>query len=261
MRGAVFFDWDGTLTDGRDIPEPTPGTREAFRQLKENGYALFLATGRAKPYVTDGGLPFDGMICSNGSYAESGGRVVLDTPIPRDPLRRLLDRLKQLGIPCGIDHPRMCMTNAPEDPLFRRWLTTFGIPEAVFRPLETGEVPDGYKLSILYHSENEILLLRRELGGEFEFNLNSGYPCADTGARGTNKGLGLSALAGALGIAREQTVAFGDSENDLGMLRAAGIAVAMGRHSPALDPVCDRIAGTVEEDGVASELRKLGMIR
>ena len=42
------------------------------------------------------------------------------------------------------------------------------------------------------------------------------------------KGTGLLALAAQLGISPEQTIAVGDADNDLPMLRAAGLAVAMG---------------------------------
>lgn len=45
---------------------------------------------------------------------------------------------------------------------------------------------------------------------------------------GVNKGSGLLALADHLGIPHEATIAVGDAENDLSMLRAAGLGVAMG---------------------------------
>ena len=64
-------------------------------------------------------------------------------------------------------------------------------------------------------------------------------------------------LAAHLGLDLSQTVAFGDDVNDVSMLRAAGIGVAMGNASPEALQAADRITGTCDEDGVAQALRRL----
>ena len=72
-----------------------------------------------------------------------------------------------------------------------------------------------------------------------------------------DKGLALTFLAGRLGIREEQIAAFGDNENDIGMLAAAGVRVAMGN---ALDPVKEQatiIADTNERDGVAKIIEEI----
>ena len=59
-RGIVFFDFDGTLVDETArIYRPTAATKEALRQLKENGYLAVLATGRAKCYVPETGIAWE----------------------------------------------------------------------------------------------------------------------------------------------------------------------------------------------------------
>ena len=78
-KGAVFFDYDGTLTDEHaGILKPTEATREAIRKLRENGYLAILATGRAIPYIYDMGVEFDGMSTSNGTYGVVAGEVIFD---------------------------------------------------------------------------------------------------------------------------------------------------------------------------------------
>ena len=72
-------------------------------------------------------------------------------------------------------------------------------------------------------------------------------------APGVNKGAGLLALAERLGIAPEETMAIGDNSNDVPMLRAAGLGVAVANASDealeAADYVCeaDNNAGGVAE--------------
>ena len=70
-----------------------------------------------------------------------------------------------------------------------------------------------------------------------------------------DKGRALLALARHLGIPAEDTVAFGDSSNDLRMLRAAGTSVAMGNAAPEVRAVCDYVTDTNDRDGVAAFLR------
>ncbi len=66
-----------------------------------------------------------------------------------------------------------------------------------------------------------------------------------------NKGDALLALAAHLGIAREQTMAFGDGSNDIPMLQAAGIGVCMANGCEESLAAADRVTVTNDEFGVA----------
>ena len=68
------------------------------------------------------------------------------------------------------------------------------------------------------------------------------------------KGPALERLAGILGVAPSEIIAFGDEENDLDMLRFAGTGVAMGNASPILKDMADYVTLTNDEDGVAHAL-------
>ena len=48
----------------------------------------------------------------------------------------------------------------------------------------------------------------------------------------------------------------GDSSNDVAMLRAAGLGVAMGNASPAVREVADAVTARVEENGAALAVRR-----
>ena len=62
------------------------------------------------------------------------------------------------------------------------------------------------------------------------------------------------------GIAPAEAMAFGDGENDLSMLRRAGIGVAMGTASAAVKSGADYVTGTVDEDGILSALEHFGLL-
>lgn len=70
------------------------------------------------------------------------------------------------------------------------------------------------------------------------------------------KGNALRRLCGHLGIDVAQTIAFGDGTNDISMLQAAGIGVAMANAPQEVKDAADRVTLTNEEDGIADFLEK-----
>ena len=69
MNYAIaFFDIDGTMLDF-GAPDISPAVEKALKTLQEQGYKLFIATGRAPYNIPQlGSLVFDGTVCFNGSY-------------------------------------------------------------------------------------------------------------------------------------------------------------------------------------------------
>jgi len=76
-------------------------------------------------------------------------------------------------------------------------------------------------------------------------------------ARDADKGHGLRALCSHFGIAPAHAVAFGDSDVDVPMFEAAGLAIAMGNASAEAKARAHRITGRVDEDGVAQAIEEL----
>ena len=62
------------------------------------------------------------------------------------------------------------------------------------------------------------------------------------------------------GLLKEETLAFGDGNNDLEMIKHVGVGVAMGNGSEALKDVADMVTDSVDEDGVWNALKKLGLV-
>ncbi len=72
-----------------------------------------------------------------------------------------------------------------------------------------------------------------------------------------DKGAALGRLCALLGVPAENTVAFGDGENDLSFLKAAGVSVAMGNAKQILKECATLVTDTNENDGVAKILEKI----
>ena len=79
--------------------------------------------------------------------------------------------------------------------------------------------------------------------------------------KGYSKATACEFILKHMGIPKERAYVFGDSSNDLAMFEYADHAVAMGVHSPVLDPHTEYVTNTVEEGGIAHALRHYGLIR
>ena len=72
-----------------------------------------------------------------------------------------------------------------------------------------------------------------------------------------NKGQGIRDICGVLGVDTAEVIAFGDAENDIPMLRAAGMGVAMGNAADAVKQAADMVTLSNNDDGIAAALEKL----
>lgn len=73
----------------------------------------------------------------------------------------------------------------------------------------------------------------------------------------TSKGMALKWLMERLGLKKEEVMAVGDSENDIELLRAAGLAVAMGNALQQVKDAADFVTLSNDEDGAAYALEHL----
>jgi Cof subfamily protein (haloacid dehalogenase superfamily) len=75
-------------------------------------------------------------------------------------------------------------------------------------------------------------------------------------AEGTDKGTAMLKLGELLGIRREEIMACGDGMNDIAMLKAVGLGVAMENAEPEVREAADYITTSNDEDGVAKAIEK-----
>ncbi|OLS36915.1 Cof-type HAD-IIB family hydrolase [Bacillus sp. MRMR6] len=91
--------------------------------------------------------------------------------------------------------------------------------------------------------------------GEFEIT-NSSPRNIEVNAAGINKEKGLGIVCKRLGISMGNVMSVGDSLNDLAMIKAAGLGIAMGNAQSIVKESADWITATNREDGVALAIRK-----
>ncbi len=110
----------------------------------------------------------------------------------------------------------------------------------------------------LYHADpEERIRTRAQLDIpdlELAYSEVSSLECS---AAGVSKGSGLERLCGLLGISMEECIAVGDADNDIPMLRAAGLGVAMGNAHVHVKTAADRVVSDLDHGGCAQAVMML----
>ena len=111
-----------------------------------------------------------------------------------------------------------------------------------------------YKILFATPDAGKLEKPREELEADFQFCMQApgrwGMANGELINRKFHKGTAVRRLCEYLGIPLENTVAFGDSMNDLEMLETAGLGICMGGGSPALQSAADEVCPPREEDGL-----------
>jgi hydroxymethylpyrimidine pyrophosphatase-like HAD family hydrolase len=227
-------------------------------------------------------MGFDGVVSSGGAYIETAEpgqapKLLFRAFFEQKTLRRLLDYLNAGKNPYMIELPGKVFAG----PYLKSWFDTVyaGQPRTfrtfmekifmriLFRKLVQGEPSSGdsvCKIVFLESGGVDFEALQKEFGGECELFRNS-IPVSymkggEISPRGVHKGSALEKVAAYHGASREDTIAFGDSDNDRTMLEYAGVGIAMGNADQTLKQGADDVTDTIGNDGLAKAFKKHGLI-
>lgn len=132
--------------------------------------------------------------------------------------------------------------------------------EKWLKALESEALP--FTKAVLYpsHDISDLLISRLKHMGSFEIApsvmFGGELHNIEINRRGVNKGQGLRWLAKELGCTMENLAAIGDSDNDLTMLRAAGLGIAMANSRKNVRLTADVVTGSNTENGVAQAIER-----
>lgn len=271
----IFLDIDGTLTEpGKNVPPPS--ALEAVRRAQAKGHKAVLCSGRN--YVMLSPLlqyNFDGVISSAGGCIEYGGKVVYDCPMTPEQQRRVLSVFEESGVYRTIGSRHHSYTDEgfkeflAENAQSRansellRWRVQLE-SELDIRPMAEYDGEPIYGLVFMSRGLERLRRPMELLQDEFHFCIQDTDACGIVNGelmnKAFNKGMAVQRLCQYLGIPVEDTVAFGDSMNDLELLQTAGYAVCMGNGSAGLKEIADLVCPSVEEDGLYWAFETLNLI-
>lgn len=252
MIKAIFFDVDGTLVSFQ-THTISPATLAALHTLRERGVKLFLSTGRHQVMlgpVLDL-FSFDGYVTLSGQYCYAGDQVVLRNPMTPQAVEELVSAAGDETFSCIFLGGKEVYLNCIND-FTRRFISDLNIPMPPVRPASYALGREIYQAITFLDRDNEHLLLDRAP----HLKTTRWHPhFLDVIPPTGGKDKGMDAILEHFGIPVEESMAFGDGENDLTMLVHAGIGVAMGTASDEVKRQADWATASVDEDGIVKALQ------
>lgn len=273
MGKLIFIDIDGTLTvAGENIP-PSSAV-EAIKMAQKKGHKVFLSTGRnigmLSPLLKYG---FDGVIGCGGGIILVDGKLIYDCPMSDDQRDIALEVLARNGVfrtieaydvTYGDENLSDFLDNTDSNNSeIERWRKSLA-SELGIRPMSEYDGRPIYKIVVMCNKSFQLDEARKLLGKDFNFAIQDveAFNClnGDLVNRKFDKGKGIIRVCEELNVDIKDTVAFGDSMNDLEMLEVAGISVVMGNGSEKLKAKADFVADRVDNDGLYKAFKKLELI-
>lgn len=273
--GIIALDLDGTVlgADHKTIPLHT---YETLKMCRERGSYIVPNTGRCERIIPVGSFPgAQYVISSNGGLItdQQTGRILRSKYLKKtdvaDVWNLVRGRVYQYNILMELFEERQLVVERrvyENLETFRSRIPRFHLPliesgnakyvESFDRYLEE-EGDKVVKINFPGKNLAECPELREELVEMGRFEVTSDGLNLEVTAKGCSKGEALLWLADYLDIPREETVAFGDGNNDLSMLQAAGFGVAMGNAAEDVRRAVPYATVPNTEDGVAVFLEKL----
>lgn len=261
----VASDYDSTLAPlpASDI---SPCTARAIREVRARGVQLAVISGRSvagvRHVIQRQDLELDGihLLGANGAEIISGvdGTILTHHPIDSE----LLPQLEAIGRGYGVEVLVHCGQeihtldasgyHAQREARVNGMRLVRAVAESLSdltseRVLLCG---DPGRLAVAATA------VQAMLPEHVEVHFSAPH-LVEVTAAGVDKGHALAELAGFLGIALSETLAFGDNYNDIPLLRTAGRGVAVANAEPDVLAMADDVAPACADDGVAQYLKRV----
>lgn len=264
----ICMDLDGTALSA-DRKTFSPRLMAALEAAHQKGIAIAPVTGRQfgllPPAVTGHPVWENIVVTCNGGgiYRLGTGECLLSRHISKDALEQLLDIAEKFRIPLEFSvDSRLHLTKESYDAQLphenlrfhvHTILAQSGVIVDSLRPL-CGKIVEKAQLPwIPPEISKAVEAALQDVAVSAVWSSASSMEITHPDA---NKGMALASLCRLLNIPPENTMALGDSGNDEGMLRAAGLGVAMGNAPEFIKIASDAVTETNANDGAAIAIER-----
>jgi HAD superfamily hydrolase (TIGR01484 family) len=235
----VALDMDGTVLNEDQVISDE--NRQAIQAAVKAGVAVMFATGRgiqsAQPFIEEMQLQAPIVTVNGGEVWQAPG-VLLKRHLMEE---KWIRHMHEMSIELDT------------------WFWAYAIEGVYNRDNWPGEINGIDWLKFGFYSENEAKLAKifQELDALGVFEITNSHPFnLEMNPLGISKASGMIDVCALLGIAMSEVIAMGDSLNDIAMIRAAGLGVAMGNAQDEVKKAADVITATNHENGVAQIIQK-----
>ncbi|WLR59074.1 HAD family hydrolase [Guptibacillus hwajinpoensis] len=275
---AIFLDMDGTILNHYN--KVSEYTKQVIDELREKGIYVFIATGRASDEISElvpEGFQVDGIVSSNGMAGYVEGKAIFEHSLELDLVEKIIEKAREQKVyyelfPYGEDRialkqDRPYMEEEITDPQpegvgLNEWLSR---KEAIKEAINWKAQIEGNKFSKFYffaRTKEQINQWKDELENikqdiDFTTSISSEHN-VEVMVANVNKATGIKEMLQHFGLSGVETLAIGDSNNDLPMFQFADYAVAMKNASDQIKEIVDDVTEfTCDDDGVYHYLKSI----
>lgn len=269
MYRLVVSDLDGTLLNSKK--QISKRTVKAIQHLKRKNVLFVAATGRSdvmtKLYFRKlqyGNLVIgcDGAVIRNIET----GEVLYEKALPGRTCRKAFEICRNYGLSYYVfTKDELVGDNSQNERLLIHQRFNQSVERSDRIPIRfVDDLEEFTKKHSVYkiaasHEKKKYLdqvaeILKKEIDADA---IRSGKRVLAIKAKGVSKAEALCRLVGNLGISLEEVIAFGDEVNDMEMLKAAGLGIAMENADDMVKASADEITFSNDVDGVARKLEEI----
>lgn len=261
----IFFDIDGTLiAEGSNHYVPD-STVKALELLKKNGHICVINTGR--PYASLDALiksiKVDGYVCGCGTYIRMGHEILLAHHLDKELCNKILLELDNCNLEWMVEGEHALYYSEKEyTTRITRDINSIkkSLPENIhcITPRDYANVQfDKFILRTKENSNYERFY--STFKNQLDF-IDRGHKMFEVIPKNFSKATGMKFLENYLGIDHKNTIAVGDSSNDISMLEYAQTGILMGGVDESLYKYADYITAPIKEDGIYKAFEHYGLI-
>lgn len=262
MIKLIASDIDGTL-----IPDSTPNMYpemiQAIRQLKEKGIVFCAASGRQLASVQNVFRQVKdeiAYIVENGAHIYYQGKDIAITPMKREYVEGIMEMLRTYYDSCDtvISTAAGSLVESSNQSFID--LLTYGYHNTFRRVEDVLEEQEEIIKIAIYHEGSIRALGEGTLIPAWQDKVKvcmAGEEWVDFMDAGVDKGNALRFLQNYLGVSKDETMAFGDNNNDIGMMLAAGLSYAVENAVPEVKQAAGNICAGYMEKGVYQIVKNL----
>lgn len=259
MIKMIATDVDGTILKwGLDF---SPKLLKCVDELKANGIKLVLVTGRmhcaAIPVAKRLGIDTPIISYQGGLIKDCHNKTLYQSNLPSEYAKEIIQWARKNKI-----HINLCLDDklyVEEDNEIVKNYTDGKLIDYTVCSFDDLKIENVNKiLAIDLHNPDKVTGWVEELKKKYPslYIVKSTPYFCEIGSGEAKKSLGVEFLRKMWGLKKEEVMTIGDQNNDIDLIQAGGIGVAMGNGTPELKACADYITDTVENDGFVKAVEK-----
>jgi len=255
----VVTDMDGTLLNSKS--KVSDRFFNVYKQLKKHNIQFIAASGRQYYSIVDRFETIKDeitIVAENGAFAMHGNQELFTSELPFEYIHNCIDTLRRLDnvyiVLCGKNAAYIETKDENFINMFKNYYSEYKLVDDL-----TEITNDTFFKIAAYHfdcSETHIYPAVKHLESELQV-IVSGEHWLDISHSNANKGFALNLLQQKLGITKEETMVFGDYNNDLKMLALADFSYAMENAHPEVKRISKYETKSNDNFGVELILEQL----